>query len=433
MPFITVKLLDDSISAAVNTHTPRLIRYFQIKSPLRGNTQLRLRVMSSYMEIREGVEETYESIAGVIQNEPLMVLVSFLAAFLIIITIWALYRRFTRPQGEKFVNILTDMEEIAVLMHPNPDPDAMGSALAVRDIAEEQGVDATIYYTGQIRRHENRAFETVLAGEFNRIDEVQDIIEENIVLVDHNEARGFIGSEAIEPVAVIDHHPGDGTGKLFTDVREETGACASILTEYLQSLGWATEKTDDEVPVLSADTATGLAYGIYTDTNYLSKSCTPKDFAAIEFLSKSIDEEKMDRIQNPEVDIESLEIKARAILEHERRSAFAVCDVGEVSNLDSIPQAADELRRLEGINAVIVMGEKDGELHFSARSNDDRVHIGKVCERVMDEVPLGDGGGHARMGGGHCLVEYLEGLSDSNGMTRDDFKERLFEEMSGGS
>lgn len=388
------------------------------------------------MEVVETAGESFRAIEPLARESPLTALVVLIAALVILTVVLKVVKRWRRTRGEEFAQIVSNVDAVGILMHPNPDPDAMASAIAAKEIAEDRNTTATMYYPGQIRHHENRAFETVLNVEFERIEEVGEIVENDIILVDQNEARGFPGAENIEPLAVIDHHPGGGTGTEFTDSREDYGACATIFTEYFEGMGWEHEDPDDPGSegdqVLSNETATGLVYGIQADTDNLTKGCSGKDFKAMEYLYEGLDCDKLDRIANPDMDSETLQVKATAITEHEVRSPFAVSDVGVVSNLDSIPQAADELRRLEGINAVVVMGEKDGELHFSGRSKDDRVHMGKVCKKAVEEIPMADAGGHSRMGGGRCLIEYMDGIGEETRMTRDEFKDQLFTEMNGG-
>lgn len=348
------------------------------------------------------------------------------------------YRYLRRSPGERFARTLEPLDSVAVLMHSNPDPDAMSCAIAARVIAESRGADATIYYPGQIRHHENRAFETVLDVEFERIDRADQIDEEELVLVDHNRPRDFPGSDALDPIAVVDHHPGSGTGTDFTDIRPDTGACASIFSQYFEQLGWTpTDRDTADVAdlngegLLSSDVVTGLIYGIQSDTKNLTSGCTRADFDAVRYLYPGIDEGKLNRIANPDMDAESLDVKARAITQRDVRSSFAVSDVGEVSNLDAIPQAADELRRLEGINAVVVLGDKDGEIRLSGRSTDDRVHMGKVLGAVVEDIPMAGAGGHARMGGGRILIEHMNGIGPGEGVTREELTDRFFDAMSG--
>ena len=344
-------------------------------------------------------------------------------------------RWYLRPTGKRFADLVGGFEEVTVLMHPNPDPDAMSCALAVKHLAESGDTEATLQYPGQIRHQENRAFETVLDASFERIDSASDLDDGEVVLVDHNEPRGFSGAERVDPVAVVDHHPGGGEGREFTDVRIDNGSCASIFAEYFRETNWEPadpeENGEAEEGELSPAVAPGLLYGIQSDTNQLTKGCSPAEFDAARYLYPGVDEDHLDRIANPEVDAEVLDVKATAITEREVHNAFAVSDVGTVSNVDAIPQAADELLRLEGVTAVVVLGDKDGQIHLSGRSRDDRVHMGKALSAVVEDVPMGGAGGHARMGGGQLSIEHMNGLGPGDGLTREQFHERLFEAMSG--
>lgn len=385
----------------------------------------------------DAMDGNIDSLTSTLENDPLLAVGLFIAILVFVGGGWLLVRYFRRSPGERFARLVGKSHSLGVLMHPNPDPDAMSCALAVQEIAESNGTATNLYYPGQIRHHENRAFETVLDVDFERIESESDVEESDVVLVDHNEPRGFPGAESIDPIAVVDHHPGAGTGTEFTDVRTDNGACATILTEYFEELGW--EPGDPEVSngeeygknQLSPRTATGLVYGIQSDTNRFTRGCSSAEFQAAEFLFRAIEEDKLDRIANPAMDAESLDVKAKAISERDVRSPFAVSDVGTVSNTDAIPQAADELRRLEGVSAVVVLGDKNDQIQFSGRSNDDRVHMGKVLESVVGDIPTGSAGGHARMGGGQCSVEHMHGLGPGTGLTREELKEQLFAAMNG--
>jgi nanoRNase/pAp phosphatase (c-di-AMP/oligoRNAs hydrolase) len=354
--------------------------------------------------------------------------------FVIAIGVFLYLRR--RPAG-KFARLLRKRDDVAVLMHPNPDPDAMSCALAVSEIADNYDTEATMYYPGQIRHHENRAFEAVLDVEFKRIEHAEGIEQDDVVLVDHNKPRDFPNAETIDPIAVIDHHPGDGTGENFTDVRTDLGACATIFAEYFADLGWTLSDPDDEgvdpdAPnVLPSIISTGLLHGILADTKHLTDGCTDEDFEAVKFLRDGVDEGKLGRMENPDMDAESMEVKARAITDRNVKAAFAVSDVGTISNADAIPQAADELQRLEGINAVVVFGDKDGVIRLSGRSDDDRVHMGKTLKAVAADIPVAEAGGHARMGGGTISIEHMEGIGPSEGLTREELIDELFAAMNG--
>lgn len=392
-------------------------------------------------------ENAVDSVVGEIPDDPLVIAGIVLALLVLLVGGIAIRRYLSRTPGDRLLKTLGRFEDVAIVMHPNPDPDAMGTAIGVKEIAAASGTPATIYYSGQIRHQENRAFRNVLDLDLERLDLAEELGEDGIVLVDHNAPRGFQGAGNITPDVVIDHHPGDGTGRSFTDVRDEYGACASIVAEYFEDLdaefvlnGGGVEQTDggaatgDGTPRLDTDIATGLLYGIQADTNHLTKGCSSAEFTASSYLFPAIDEDKLHRIANPQVTSETLEIKARAIQDRIINGSFAISDVGDVDEIDAIAQSAEELSRLEGISAVVVYGSKDGTIHLSGRSNDDRVHMGRTLDAVFEDVPMASAGGHARMGGGQVPIQYLAGIGPSavdEDRARSDLRGMLFNAMKG--
>ena len=372
-----------------------------------------------------------------LRENPELVVVAVLGVVVVLASTYALVRA-RRSAGAEFRRILADEEEITVLMHPNPDPDAMAAAIGVSSLASQLGVDAAIQYPGQIRHQENRAFRTVLDLELDRIDHVSDLASESVVLVDHNEARGFAGADGVLPTAVVDHHPGDGRGDEFTDVRTDYGATASVIAEYFDDIGAVPVPPDKHASetgsdlVLGTRTATGLLYGILTDTKHLTVGASEPDFASAAYVYPGVDQDQLDRIANPSVDAEVLEVKARAIAGRRIEGSFAVADVGGVNNVDAIPQAADELIQLEGVSAVVIIGERDGTIHLSGRSRDDRVHMGNAIDAVLSEVDNGNGGGHSRMGGG-TITPTVDATDNGepDGMDRNELADEMFRAMSG--
>ncbi len=365
-------------------------------------------------------------------QQPVLAAGLVLAAVLGLVALVYLLRRLTRTKGDRFVAAVGKCDEVAVLMHPNPDPDAMASALAAAALAESVDTDATIQYAGQIRHPENRAFETVLECEFDRIVTDIDLAADHVVLVDHNEPRGFAGAEGIEPHAVVDHHPGDGVGRAFTDVRPDRGSCASIFTEYLRDQGYDTRTDDRRLP---ARLATALLYGIQSDTTSFTRGCTPAEFDAAAYLFPAADADSLDRIANPQVDGETLDVKATAIQRREVDGSFLVSHVGRVDNTDALPTAVEELVRLEGVTAAVVTGERNGTLHASGRSRDDRVHMGKALDAAFGSFPEASAGGHARMGGGQIPLPDggTVGLPDAveDEEAPQELEARLFAAMNG--
>ncbi|WP_117365228.1 DHH family phosphoesterase [Natrarchaeobaculum sulfurireducens] len=369
---------------------------------------------------------------GLESLEPLVLSLLVVGVGALVVGSWWTVRWFRRPPGVRLQRVLGDYDEVTVLMHPNPDPDAMSCAMGVAAIAESADTDTTLQFAGEIRHQENRAFRTVLDLDLEAIESSSELASDTVVLVDHNTPRGFTGAQSVEPIAVVDHHPGNGTGTRFTDVRTEYGAASTILVEYLTEIGATMEHEDEEGPIeFSAELATGLLYGIQSDTNHLTNGCSRAEFDACAILFDGIDEDLLERIAKPQVSDDVLQIKAKAITEKRVEGAFAVCDVGEITNTDAIPQAADELMHLEGVTAVVVFGENDGTIQLSGRSRDDRVHMGETLRHAVSDIPMANAGGHARMGGGQLSVDHMRGIGPSDGIDKQEFEERLFAAMAG--
>jgi len=60
------------------------------------------------------------------------------------------------------------------------------------------------------------------------------------------------------------------------------------------------------------------------------------------------------------------------------------------------------------VTSVIVVGEKDGTLHLSGRSRDDRVHVGRTLETVVDDIPMASAGGQ-------ISIDHMNGIGPSDG------------------
>lgn len=334
--------------------------------------------------------------------------------------------RTDRTRAHQFRAALAVRDEVAVLTHSNPDPDALACALAVRELAEDVGTDATIHYPGEIRHEENLALVRELGIEATRLRDRSDLADRDVVLVDHNQPRGFAGAGGISPYAVVDHHPGDGEGTAFTDVRPSYGACASLLTEYLRDLDWQADGGESALP---ASLATALVYGIRSDTAGFTRGCTTAEFDAAAYCSEYADPDVIERVATPPLSPATMEVRARAVLDRVQRGAFVCTHAGTIPNPDTVAQAADDLLRMEGVRAVVVAGRCDGTLHLSGRATEGSAHIGEALSSAIEGIPMADAGGHERMGGGQLSVDHMAGLGPGDGVSIDQLFESIFAVM----
>lgn len=347
----------------------------------------------------------------------------------IALLVWVVIR-IRRTPADSFVDTLKPHDTLDILLHPNPDPDAMASGFAAATIAKAAGLQTRIVYPGQLRHNENRAFRTVLDLELVPIDDVDGFRDRPVVLIDHGQPRGFPASLKVDPIAVIDHHDDPPADAEHVDVRPHYGACSTIFWEYLQDLGAVPEGESGDL-VITPELATALAYGIQTDTNGLTRGVTDYDLDALGAMHDLVDESALERIANPPVEAEVLDAKAAAIENRSIRDCYCVSDIGEVGSADSVAVTAEELITLEGVTTAVSIGEHNGTLYFSGRSIDDRVHMGNALEHSMEDVPGASAGGHARMGGAQVSLEALDGLGPTTGIDREELPDLIISALRG--
>ena len=187
---------------------------------------------------------------------------------------------------------------------------------------------------------------------------------------------------------VIDHHRAEDEAVAaadFVDIRPGMGATASILTQYLQDL---------DVPV-DKKVATGLLYGIRADTRDFRRNVTPQDLNYVAFLMPLADNDLLDKIMSPSLSKETLDVLGKAIQDRVIRSGYLFSNVGYIRNRDALPQAADYLLNLEGVNTALIYGIGDTGIILIARSRDVRINLGTVLAEAFGEI--GDAGGHPNM------------------------------------
>jgi nanoRNase/pAp phosphatase (c-di-AMP/oligoRNAs hydrolase) len=296
--------------------------------------------------------------------------------------------------ARKLYRFLSESEGImGIFLHANPDPDAISSAMGLCAIAKSASggkLECRIVYDGKIGHQENRAFVTLLDIDMVKFSE--EVINEcdYFALVD-SPGPGINNSvpDNIHVNIIVDHHmPPDNVQAVpaeFIDIRPNAGATASIITQYIQELGIS---IDQKV-------ATALIYGIRADTREFSRNTTPQDLNYAAYLLPLTDGDLLSKITSPSMSPETLEGFGNAIRNRKIQSGYLFTNVGYVRNRDIIPQAADLMIQLEGINTAIAYGIGEEFITISARNKDIRLHVGNVLKEAFSDI--GEAGGHATM------------------------------------
>ena len=300
-------------------------------------------------------------------------------------------------QSQELYELLGEGNEINIVCHNNPDPDCLASALALGRIAAAAGIDErSILYSGQISHQQNRAFVNLLDIELQPFD--SEIIQNRqsdslLAFVDHSIQGENNTVPTDTPVdIVIDHHPAEDIDAQFVDHREEVGAAATILTEYVRAL---------EID-LETNLATALLFAIRSDTLDFLRGATQHEYVAAGHLHEYADPEMIQRLSTPSVSGGTLDAISTAIDNRQTNGAVLISHVGRTTERDALPQAVDYLVRLEGVETAIVFGLVSDAIHISARSPDPRVHVGDILNDAFEDV--GSGGGHHDVAGGEIPI-----------------------------
>ncbi len=301
-----------------------------------------------------------------------------------------------------------DGKKLAIVMHNNPDPDAISGAMALSEIANNVGVKSEILYHGKIGHQENKAFVNLLDIDIERMEKYDLSEFSNIALFE----CAIPGINNLVPSdtrinIVIDHHPVNISEVKadFIDIQPDIGASATIMATYLKELHIN----------FSSELATALLYGIRVDTHEFKKNATPSDLEAAAFLYPLVDHDILSQIETPSMSTETLDIMGYAIQNRQVLGSYLISNVGPIRDRDALPQAADYLLNLEGVTTTIIFGLTEESIHISGRSKDVRVNIGEIMREAFGEE---HGGGHSTSAGAQIPLGVFSGTKDKQTLMR---------------
>jgi nanoRNase/pAp phosphatase (c-di-AMP/oligoRNAs hydrolase) len=296
---------------------------------------------------------------------------------------------------------------LGIFLHDSPDPDSIAAGMALQKIAEKLKVKSFIYYGGKIGHQQNRTLVNLLGIRMKQItpgDDIASILKRHpkTALLDCE----IPGQNNVLPrnhgVSIVIGHHLSSVNKVsgeFIDVRQNVGAVSTIVLGYLQELGIVPD------PKLAA----ALLHGIRVDTMNLTRHTSPSDLKAVAYLSPLVDQKLLEQIENPPMTNETLDVMGRAIVHRQQRGAYLVSSAGYITDRDSLPQAAEFMLNLEGVNTVLVFGIQNDHVHLSSRSRDTRINLGEVLQRAFGEQ---NAGGHAQAAGGAIPLGILGSAED---------------------
>jgi len=282
--------------------------------------------------------------------------------------------------------VLSGAKTMLIVLQNSPDPDAIGAAMALREIANvRHGISCSVAHAGTIGRAENLALVRYLSLNTRSLTAIEVERFDRLAMVDAQPGAGNVGlDDGVRLDVVIDHHPirRETRSARFTDVRSRCGATSTILYQYLRAADIA----------ITAPLATAMVYGIRSDTQDLGRESTRADLEAFLDLYPLANPRALGRIVSaplPRKYFASLRSALDGATVYGRR---VVSFLGRLDSPDLVAEAADLLLRVEDVSWSMCLGVVDGWLHASLRSTERELNAGHVARRLAGR--RGFGGGH---------------------------------------
>ena len=290
----------------------------------------------------------------------------------------------TRSLVKQYQRHFENADRILILLHNEPDPDAIASGLALRHLLRRTRTTAIIGAFQGVTRPENQRMTNLLDITIESITAESLAQFDRIATIDVQ--PHYFGGLLNHVDLVIDHHPERSSGHtLFKDIRSDLGSTATILTNHMRSAN----------ANISERVATALLYGIKSDTLFLSRQTNRGDLEAFTFLYQLANTQLVRKIEGSGVTSERLEYITTASQTGQiRNQVFTAC-LGVVPREDIVTYVSDFMLQVEDIKWTIIAGQIDDKIVISVRNVGYTRHAGRFVNRWFDDI--GSSGGHRAM------------------------------------
>ena len=296
----------------------------------------------------------------------------------------ALGRSLTRARVQQYQRYFSDADRVLILLHNDPDPDAMASGLALRSLLHRTKTTAIIGAFQGMTRPENLRMANLLDIAVEPVTAESLHAFERIATVDVQ--PHYFGGLLDRVDLVIDHHPErSGYTTAFADIRPDYGSTSTILTEHLRSVD----------ANISERTATAMLYAIKSDTLFLSRHTNEGDLEAFTFLYPLADSALVRKMEGTGITPERLEFVSRAVQFGEMHDQIYSTHLGDTPREDLVPYVADFLLQLDDVKWSIVSGQVENELIVSVRNLGYSRNAGEFVKACFSDI--GNAGGHRAM------------------------------------
>jgi len=321
-------------------------------------------------------------------------------------------RSLTRLRVQQYQRFLSDADRILILLHNDPDPDAMASGLALRNVLRRTKQTAVIGALQGVTRPENQRMMNLLDIHVEIVTPPHLSEFDRVAMVDVQ--PHYFGGVIDRVDLVIDHHPEQsGYSAVFKDIRADYGSTSTILTEHLRAVD----------ANISERTATAMLYAIKSDTLFFNRQANRVDIEAFSYLYPLADAALIRKMEGAEITLDRLDYVLRARQQGRMREQVFCAFLGNSLREDFIPYVADFYLQLEDVMWTIVSGIVNDSLIMSVRNLGYSRNAGEFVRKHFADI--GSAGGHRAMA---KAVVPLQSFKDKFGnLAADDFTERVLE------
>ena len=293
-------------------------------------------------------------------------------------------RSLTRARVQQYQRYFADADRVLILMHNDPDPDAMAAGLALRNLLRRTKTTAILGALQGVTRPENLRMANLLDIQVEAVPAEALQQFERIAMVDVQ--PHYFGDLLDRVDLVVDHHPPQpGYSAVFKDIRPEYGSTSTILTEHLRAVDIS----------ISERTATAMLYAIKSDTLFFNRQANRADLEAFSFLYPLADAAMIRKMEGAEITLERLDYVVRALRGSRTEDQVFCAFLGASPREDLIPYVADFFLQLENVKWTIVAGVVNQTLIVSVRNLGYSRNAGELVRKLFGDI--GNAGGHRAM------------------------------------
>lgn len=338
-----------------------------------------------------------------------------------------MFDSFYIEKSQEFELLLTGLTNVVIIVHYNPDGDAVGSAVALSCFLKSLGKRVIIISPNSIPDNlkfvYNKEEVLIYDADSARCEEIIDGSDLLIFVDQSSITRTEIMSDFLKSVEkkkmVIDHHPNTNWDDFFWGA---TNVDLSSTCELLFNLIINSKYIGNEIYRIPLPCAQALYTGMITDTNNFSNSLYPSTLMmASRLLERGIDRDMINKYLYQNFSEERMRFMGfalydRMVVRRDIGVAYIVLKrsdlgrfnfiKGDTEGFVNLPLSIDEVE----VSALFT--ERDGHVRVSLRS------VGEISVNELSRQYF-NGGGHEKAAGGKLFIpieevgEYFENSVES--------------------